>query len=101
MTASGAYLALPRMERDQCEGLKEPGRYMVSVELPALWLAPGSYSTRVKVFTEGPEGSKRYFSETVNFRVVGDVRDDWAGVEILLPESQWAVERETGRDRTR
>ncbi len=90
--AAGSYLSLPKLSSQANPELVKPGAYRVRVRMPRLWLAPGSYYARAKAIAEGPGGSHRYFSETVNFHVLLDKEVDEGGAPHLLqPPCEWSV----------
>jgi lipopolysaccharide transport system ATP-binding protein len=91
LNSGGACVALPRISSKNQPALKQPGNHSIRVEFPVLWLAPGSYSARVKIFAEGPMGSARYFSDTIGFHVIQDSAVDSAGVEVLQPRCEWSI----------
>ncbi len=75
------------------------GSYKISIELPALWLAPGFYSVYSKAIVRSPKRSARVHSDRVGLHVVGQI--DATGKTLLTPHVQWNLENQKVRTRIR
>jgi lipopolysaccharide transport system ATP-binding protein len=80
-------------EESKALGLKdiEPGAYAINIELPAIWLNPGSYAVQFKVRYSGEYGGVlRHRSDVFPMDVVGASSRAEA---VLNPRATWSVER--------
>ncbi|HEX6127089.1 MAG TPA: polysaccharide ABC transporter ATP-binding protein [Pyrinomonadaceae bacterium] len=74
------------------ESLGQPtlcGNYKVTIDLPALWLAPGFYSVYIKVLVRSPRRSARAHSDRVGLHIIGQI--DATGKTLLAPPAEWEL----------
>ena len=91
-TPDGVNLVLEAVDSDQFPQLRETGLRDVEVVLPALWLRPGIYTTRVKVIAHPEDGeTERFYSEWLDVPVQST--RDAAGLAdcLLVPKGQWKI----------
>jgi lipopolysaccharide transport system ATP-binding protein len=89
--ALGNTLAHQRVSCDDVTDLPiRRGRYTVRVDLPALWLAPGAYSTYFKFLGTQVDGvEKRYVSDAAVLDVGGS--SEGISQAFLAPPRRWRV----------
>jgi len=91
-TPEGLKLVLDSIDSKRHPELLQPGSYDVAIALPALWLRPRSYSSRIKIIAHPETGpTERFYSEWVQFHVktgsFGENRAD----HVLSPHGDWCV----------
>lgn len=94
-TPEGLTLVLDSINSEHRPELRNPGRYKIEITLPALWLRPMIYSSRIKVIAHPEAGStERFYSEWVDIAVKGGVHVESAAARVLTPLSQWHIQAE-------
>lgn len=89
----GEVVVHQRMSLRELVGSKAKGRYRLSVELPALNLAPGVYTLYFKLLGTTTEGKEaRHFSERMILDVTADVNG--YGNAHLAPPLRWDFQAE-------
>lgn len=73
--------------------MREPGKYSVSVRVPALWLTPGMYSYHTKLICNGIDMRGRYLSDKALLSVESDYDPEMAP-GLLSPPVEWSTETE-------
>jgi lipopolysaccharide transport system ATP-binding protein len=73
--------------------LREPGRYTISVRVPALWVTPGLYSYHTKLICHGIDLQGRYLSDKILVSVESDYDPEMAP-GLLSPPVRWAAQKE-------
>jgi lipopolysaccharide transport system ATP-binding protein len=93
-TPEGHYLTIEVAEADCFPAFREPGRYRVEVQFPAIWLRPRGYTAWVKVIahpTNGP--TERYWADRVEIVIAGESDVDANPDRLLAPRTEWTVEK--------
>ncbi|MFP3939038.1 MAG: polysaccharide ABC transporter ATP-binding protein [Acidobacteriota bacterium] len=93
--AADRLIVYDRAEGDDVEPLGRPGNHRVSVELPALWLAPGLYSLGAKLIGDRFLGPKeRCVADPLLIQVAsaGLADPTWPGA--VRPVGRWTIEAE-------
>ena len=92
-TVDGTNLVLESIDSEQYPELLCPGSYKIEVLLPALWLQPNVYSSRIKVVAHPADGeTERYYSDWLHIDV-GEPDSSGHGVpRILAPSSSWQIQ---------
>ena len=96
--SGGQHVALPTVSSRTDGLLAQAGRYRVQVRTPPLWLAPGSYTARVKVIADDASATCRYYSESVAFNVLLTESEQAIGCGLLQPECEWSISSAPGAD---
>jgi lipopolysaccharide transport system ATP-binding protein len=92
-TPEGMTLILESINSEQFPDLLSPGRYEVKVSLPALWLRPLTYSSRIKVIAHPENGpTERFYSEWADIAVEGGKRVESVADRILVPMADWCIQ---------
>jgi hypothetical protein len=92
VTPDGLNLVLDSVDSERLPELRCPGRYDVEIALPALWLRPRGYSSRIKVIAHPESGStERFYSEWVEITVDGGAEVESVSDRVLAPKSEWRV----------
>ena len=91
-THTGMSLVLDAADSDRLPELRRPGHYEVEVALPALWLRPQGYTSRIKVIAHPESGpTERFFSEWLDVAVEGGREIESVSDRVLAPRSDWRV----------
>jgi hypothetical protein len=73
------------------DGTLAPGRHTFSIELPALWLAPGVYTAHFKVVADDVDGHNiRQTSERLPLNIGGNSTGGRS--PLLAPDRRWTHE---------
>lgn len=86
----GTMVHLRRESSDLGLGDPKPGTYLVSLNIPPIWLTPGSYSLHAKILFWGEYGNTRHVSDALAISVVGTASRAPA---LLSPDAIWHVTR--------
>ncbi len=93
--AEDRLIVYDRLEDPAGEALSRPGSFRLSVELPALWLAPGLYSLSAKAISDHTTGPKvRSVSDPLLIQVVNPALTDLTGPGTVRPVGRWSIVRE-------
>lgn len=88
--SNGSYVAMPLVDSSTVPDLKAPGIYECHLRFPTLWLNPGSYFAKVKMWSETTERSERFYSDTINF-LVSHEGGPVGREQLLAPECEWLI----------
>ncbi|MBI4915365.1 MAG: ABC transporter ATP-binding protein [Acidobacteria bacterium] len=92
-TPEGMNLVLDAVDSERRPELARTGRYDVEIALPALWLRPRGYTSRVKVIAHPESGpTERFYSEWVDIAVEGGQQVESVSDRILAPRADWRVQ---------
>ena len=92
-SAEGLNMVLSTIDTDRLPELKNPGCYEVEIVLPALWLRPGIYSSRIKALAHPEKGStERFYSDWLGLPIEGGNRLESYSDRILTPRTEWHVQ---------
>lgn len=70
-------------------GQLEAGEYNISLEIPPIWLSPGMYTFRFKLYLDGESESAKHFSDPFPLDVFGTSSPVSA---LMNPEADWNFE---------
>ena len=91
-TPEGLNLVLDSVDSEHLSELVTPGRYEIVVRMPALWLSPGIYSSRIKVIAHPEKGpTERFYSEWIEIAIGGGEQVGSSSNRVLTPMSRWSV----------
>ncbi|MGD8386724.1 MAG: ABC transporter ATP-binding protein [Desulfobacteraceae bacterium] len=92
-TPEGLNLVLDSVDSERLSDLLTPGRYDIVITMPALWLSPGIYSSRIKVIAHPEKGpTERFYSEWIEITVEGGERVGSSSYRVLAPISGWSIQ---------
>ena len=91
-TPEGLNLVLDTMDSERLPELLNPGRYEIEIALPALWLRPMIYSSRIKIIAHPENGpTERFYSEWIDIVVAGGDHVESVSDRVLAPQTDWRI----------
>jgi lipopolysaccharide transport system ATP-binding protein len=95
--AEDRLIVYDRLEGRAVEALSRPSRHRISIELPALWLAPGLYSLSAKAIGDHGTSAKtlRSVAGPLLLQVTNPSTGDPSWPGAVRPVCAWTIERES------
>jgi lipopolysaccharide transport system ATP-binding protein len=96
-TPEGVNLVLDAVDSERLPELLTPGLYEIKIAMPALWLRPMIYSSRIKIIAYPETGStERFYSEWAAIAIESDDRFESVSDRVLTPRTDWQIQTVAG-----